>query len=381
LAKGFYFTYALKIHYMKKRFYCPCFVILGVSLAHCLTAQRLPAISFYRQNWSLINPAAFPRENREHREVDLLINSTYRTQRVGRADAPTFANLHIDKIFTTDGVDWKDDWKIGLNFERDNAAVISNYSFQLSGAYGRSIESEHLDLGFISIGCAGTHYNQFVEATSSKVNWQTPTTSPQDVGTGFWDLNVGIFYQLPNITPEQDFESRIRKDNEESHLYVGASVQQLLADRRTLPFTQQRRQWNFIVGGFFAEHFEPSIWLRHTRDVDFQTTFANGAPLSMDANLRYIFKFLDANAGNNGKLPGTQLWFGAGWSSAMSMNVEIGGRYWFRTSTYENISYTQISLAWTGLRLRPQTTIQNPNSLELHLALNFASKKRAADSH
>jgi hypothetical protein len=362
---------------MKKQIYTYCLVFLGLTVVHRLTAQRLPALSFYRQNWSLINPAAFPRENREHREIDLLINSTYRTQRVGRADAPTFTNIHIDKIFASD-YEWKNDWKIGLNLQRDQAAVISNTAFQLSGAYGRSIESEYFDLGFISIGCAGTHYNQFIETTSSKVNWQTVTTSPQDVQTGFWDLNVGIFYQLPNITPENNLETRIRKENETPHLYVGVSVQQLLADQRTLPFAQQRRQWNLIVGGFFANHFEPSIWVRHTRDIDFQTTFANGAPLSMDANLRYILKFL---GGNEGGLPGTQVWVGAGWTTAMSMNVEIGGRYWFRTSEREKISYAQLSLAWTGLRLSPQTSIQNPNSLELHLALNFASAKRAASSN
>ncbi len=260
----------------------------GVLIFLCpsLFGQQLSTYSLYRDNWSVINPAALS-SNHLLLQYPLSLGANYRKQWWDLEDAPTTQSIHLE--FVPD----RQNYFLGGHLINDQTGLMG-----YTGIYGKF--AYRLFLGgrtrqSFSIGLQAGLVQYRAKVSQIQFRDQGDAVASADQSKLFPDFGLGLFYHYQDV------------------FYGGISVPQTFG--LSVPFkredggkfTIKRNQHIFIVlGGYISlpgqetSFFEPSLWVRSVQH----------APISIDVNLRYQHKNI--------------VWMGTGWGSARVLHLETG---------------------------------------------------------
>lgn len=258
-----------------------------------LRAQQLTLFTQYRENLTILNPAAV--------ETDFLafnnnisFGASYRSQWVGLQGNPETQTIRGS--FLADGM-------------RGVALQAGGYLINdktgptgFTGAYGRisGIVTDDPTYGGFSIGLSAGVVQYRVKSSEIILRDANDVLGTVDQNQLFPDIGLGVFF----------YRAVGNGYGPGNYFYTGLSVPQVFG----LDFTFQNDQGSFyskrvqhIYGqlGFYKffsndSFLEPSLWVK----------YAPNAPTNVDLNLRY-------------QLPGA-LWVGAGGASSGSVHLETG---------------------------------------------------------
>lgn len=257
--------------------------VLGLLLSDFLAAQQLPFLTFYRENWSLLNPASYPIETILN-EMSASAGATYRYQWTGIDDGPQTAIANFDYLLPESRISF------GANILHDQVdaigatAVYGKFTYRLPfGGQGQSLS--------IGIAAGGVQYR--VDIDEIEFREANDIAATQGETKFFPDFSFGAFYYHKELW------------------YAGVSVPQTFGLNTSFrtengEFSIDRIQHYYAVaGGYFhfdrgKSYVEPSIWIRYVPN----------APTSINGNIRYQF--------NN------PLWIGVGGGLSKILHGEVG---------------------------------------------------------
>lgn len=259
------------------------YLLLFFLATHCIQAQQTPLFSVYRDQWSVLNPAAIS-NNFLLNNRSMTLSGTWHTQWWGLPESPRTQLLNWEFV-----ADEKNS-VFGMHVLNDQTGKIGQ-----TGVYGRfayRIKSGRRTVQSFTVGinAGAVQYR----ARLSEIRFPDPSTQPlTDDRTIRPDVGVGVFYQYAK------------------KYYAGLSVPQVFGlstqfDGTKQDFTIRRIPHVFAVaGGYWSapwlgnetSFIEPSVWIK----------YAPNAPLNVDANVRcQINELLWAGTGVNAGL-GEQL--------------------------------------------------------------------------
>jgi type IX secretion system PorP/SprF family membrane protein len=273
-----------------KRF-IPFLVLQFVFLS--LQAQQLPLFTQYRENTGVINPAAVPYSYMLY-EHNISAGVSYRAQWTGLASAPRTQTLRGEYM----SVDYEP-----VNILAGGALMNDQTGpTGFTGLYGRiaGIVSGDPYYGGISVGLSFGAVQYRVRVPDLILRDAGDIEATDNRQQIFPDVGAGVYaYQRILDGP---FEDDI--------VYGGVSVPQALGldlefQDENGGFNTQRVQHFYGHIGFYKflyddSFLEPSVWVKYAPD----------APVNVDVNLRYQMAF--------------NVWVGAGYSTAGTVNLETG---------------------------------------------------------
>lgn len=264
-----------------------------VCMAGTLSAQQLSLFTQYRENATLINPAAMESDFLAY-GYNMTLGANYRVQWAGLSGAPTTQTVRLSYI----------------NKEWSGATLSTGgYLFNdrtgptgFTGLYGRigGVISPDPEFAGLSLALSGGFVQYRVDSDKVQLRQTGDVIGEQDQMQFYPDLGVGVYYyqMIDGGALDGDF------------LYMGVSAPQLLGLDLTFTddngefFVQRVRHYYGMFGlyKFFRNdsYLEPSLWVK----------YVNGAPLNADINLRY-------------QMP-TSFWIGTGVSTAGNFHLEAG---------------------------------------------------------
>lgn len=256
------------------------------------SAQQLSLFTQYRENNSIINPAAVESDYLAFGN-NISLGASYRQQWVGFSGAPSTQTIRATYFNDqTRGVGFM----FGGHLINDQTGPTG-----FTGIYGRiaGVLSDDPESGGFSVGLSAGMVQYRVRASDLVLRDQGDVFGQTDQSQLFPDVGVGIFYYTAT-------GGRFSTD----YFYAGVSVPQVVG--LDLTFTnesgeyvnQRVRHFYGMLGyyKFFSNDgfLEPSLWVKYTPNT----------PVNVDLNLRY-------------QLPAA-LWVGAGGSSAGAVHLETG---------------------------------------------------------
>jgi len=269
-------------------------LVVGLIAITTLTsnAQQLPLFTQYRENTSVLNPAAFSHDYLLY-ENNLSFGASYRRQWVGLDSGPSTQTIRGEYLFTEMG---SFGLAVGGHLMNDQTGPTG-----FTGLYGRVagiITNDPWD-GGLSIGISAGAVQYRVNVTEIYLRDPGDILANDDQSQIFPDVGVGIYYY------------KLISDGflEESHVYGGVSIPQVVGlnlefEDEAGNFYTKRIQHYYATLGLYKyidEGFlEPSVWVKYTPN----------APLNIDFNLRYQM------SGN--------FWVGAGGSTSGTVHLEGG---------------------------------------------------------
>ena len=241
-----------------------------------LQAQQAPLFTVYRDQWSILNPAAvsnnFLLNNRS-----MSLSGTWRTQWWGLSESPRTQLLNWEYVAD------EQNSVFGAHALNDQTGKIGH-----TGVYGRSayrIKSGKRVVQSLTIGLSAGAVQY--RARLSEIEFPDPMTQPLTDDRAIRpDIGVGVFYQYAD------------------RYYAGISVPQTFGlssqfmggkedfDIRRIPhvFAVAGGYWSAPWLGNETSFIEPSVWLK----------YAPNSPLNVDMNLRcQINELLWAGTGLN----------------------------------------------------------------------------------
>ncbi len=269
------------------------FTFLLIGLTINLFSQQLSLFTQYRENITILNPAAVGGQYLTNEE-NLTFGATHRAQWQGIDGAPTTSTLRGDYLFDGGG-------SVSL---LTGAYLINDQTGPtgFTGLYGRvgGLISGDPSYGGISLGLNFGMVQYRVDASQIRLREEGDVIGVEDQTTLYPDVGVGVFaYTL--------LDGGIFDDD---YLYGGISVPQVFGLDLTFTgqdgeFFTQRVQHMYAMVGLYKflrdESFvEPSLWVK----------YAPNAPVNLDFNLRYQ---MAAN-----------FWIGLGAATSQTMHLEAG---------------------------------------------------------
>ncbi len=263
-------------------------VVLVVTTV-ALSAQQLSLFTQYRENASVINPAAVESDFLAFGQ-NLSFGASYRAQWVGLNNAPTTQTVrfsYLNKEFS--GVTFM----TGAHLINDKTGPTG-----FTGFYGRiaGVLTQDPEYGGFVVGLSIGAVQYRVKASELFLRDANDILGTQNQSQLYPDVGVGIYYY--QTVGDQDY------------FYTGVSVPQVVGLDLTFKndageFYTQRVQHFYGLLGFYKffdndSFLEPSLWVKYAPNV----------PVNVDLNLRY-------------QLPGN-LWIGTGISSAKTFHLDTG---------------------------------------------------------
>ncbi|MCH2084828.1 MAG: PorP/SprF family type IX secretion system membrane protein [Saprospiraceae bacterium] len=263
----------------------PIFLLVAASIQ----AQQLSLFTQYRENATLINPAAMESDFLAFGQ-NLSFGANYRAQWVGLNNAPTTSTIrgsYLNKDMSGVAI------MAGGHIINDQTGPTG-----FTGLYGRigGVLSGDPEYSGFAVGLSVGYVQFRVDASEIRLREDNDILGDQNQNQWHPDVGLGLFYYT--TIGDQDY------------FYGGVSVPQILGldlsfqDQNGEYFVQRVRHFYGLLGfyKFFGNDsfLEPSMWVKYAPNV----------PLNVDINLRY-------------QLPGG-LWIGAGGSSASTMHGEVG---------------------------------------------------------
>lgn len=263
----------------------PIFLLVAASIQ----AQQLSLFTQYRENATLINPAAMESDFLAFGQ-NLSFGANYRAQWVGLSNAPTTSTIrgsYLNKDMSGVAI------MAGGHIINDQTGPTG-----FTGLYGRigGVVSGDPEYSGFAIGLSLGYVQFRIDASEVRLREQNDILGDQNQSQWHPDVGLGLFYYTTV--------------GDEDYFYGGVSVPQILGldlsfqDENGEYFVQRVRHFYGLLGfyKFFGDDsfLEPSMWVKYAPNV----------PVNVDINLRY-------------QLPGG-LWIGAGGSSASTMHGEVG---------------------------------------------------------
>ncbi len=254
-----------------------------------LKAQQLSLFTQYRENISVINPAAMESDFLAFGQ-NLTIGASYRAQWAGLENAPRTQTVRFS-YFNSDasGVALM----AGAHLMNDQTGPTG-----FTGFYGRiaGVLSSDPEYGGFVVGLSAGAVQYRVNASELFVRDAGDVVGTQDQSQIFPDVGVGVYYY--------------QTIGDGNYFYSGLSVPQVAGLDLTFKndagefLTKRVRHFYGLLGlyKFFDNDsfIEPSLWVK----------YAPNAPVNVDVNIRY-------------QTPGS-LWIGTGVSSAKNFHIETG---------------------------------------------------------
>ncbi len=253
-------------------------------------SQQLSLFTQYRENISILNPAA-PDSDFFAYGRNVSFGASYRSQWVGLTNGPTTATLRGTYLQRNSGFSLL----AGGQLINDQTGPTG-----FTGIYGRigGVISGDPEYSGLSIGLSGGVVQHRINGTELNFRQSGDAIGEMDQSQFFPDVGFGAFF----YTAVGRFS--------ENYVYAGISVPQVIGLDLTYTtdnddYSLQRvRHFYGMVGlyKFFdnGSFLEPSLWVK----------YVNNAPVNVDLNLRY-------------QLP-TSLWVGTGVSSSKTVHLETG---------------------------------------------------------
>lgn len=257
-----------------------------------LSAQQLSLFTQYRENTTLINPAAVESDFLAYGQ-NISFGASYRAQWVGLDNAPTTQTVRGTYLAAgMSGVALQ----AGGHIINDQTGPTG-----FTGFYGRiaGIVTDDPEYGGFSVGLSAGFVQYRVRASDLDLRDEGDVIGSVDQSQMNPDVGVGVF-----------FYKAIGGRFVDNYIYGGISVPQVLGLDLTFKddqndFTTQRVRHYYGLLGFYkffdnGSFLEPSVWVKYVEN----------APTNVDVNLRY-------------QLP-VALWIGAGGSTAGTVHLETG---------------------------------------------------------
>ncbi len=258
-------------------------------LSSALPAQQLSLFTQYRENATLINPAAMESDFLAFGQ-NLTFGASYRSQWSGISGNPRTQTVRASYL----NKDWSGVTLVaGGHLINDQTGPTG-----LTGFYGRigGVIGPDPEYSGLAIALSGGIVQYRVDADKVVLREQGDVIGSMDQTQLFPDVGLGLYFY--NYT------------GEDVMLYMGASVPQIIGLDLTFTddngdFLVKRTQHFYGMLGLYKffrndAFLEPSVWVKYTA----------GAPVNLDFNLRY-------------QLPNA-LWIGTGVSSAGNFHMETG---------------------------------------------------------
>ena len=255
-------------------------------------AQQLSLFTQYREQASLINPAAVENDYLTYAQ-NMTFGASYRAQWVGLSNAPTTAIFRGSYLY--------DRGSAGLMF---GGHIISDQTGPTSftGIYGRGavVISSDPEYGGFVVGLSAGMVQYRVNASEIVLRESNDIVGTQDQSQWYPDFGAGVYYYqtLNSGGFDNDF------------IYGGISIPQVAGLDFTFTnengeYFQRRVQHFYGTLGlikFFDENsfLEPSLWIK----------YAPNAPTNVDLNVRY-------------QMP-SNIWVGTGVSTSQTFHFEVG---------------------------------------------------------
>ncbi len=266
-------------------FLCLCFTYTQ--------AQQLSLFTQYRENLTIINPAAVSSNYLAYGD-NLSFGASYRSQWEGFENAPTTATLRGDFLYET-----------GSTFNLIAGGYLINDQTGptgFTGLYGRAggVISDDPYYGGIAVGLTFGMVQYRVNTSEIVLRDGGDAVAGDDQNQFFPDVGLGIFAY-------QQISGGIFDDD---YIYGGISVPQVIGLDLTFQsengeyFTQRVQHFYGVLGmyKFFRDgsFLEPSVWVKYAQNV----------PVNVDINLRYQIQ--------------NSFWIGLGGSTGQSFHAEVG---------------------------------------------------------
>ena len=252
-------------------------------------AQQLSLFTQYRENTTLINPAALESDFIGYGH-NLSIGASYRIQWAGLSGAPRTQTLRASYLSRKgNGVSFMG----GGHLINDQTGPTG-----FTGFYGRigGIVSGDPDVSGLAIGLSGGFVQYRVDASEIKLRDQGDNIGTADQSQFFPDVGLGIYYY-----------NQMGRGN---YFYTGLSVPQVIGLDLTFQndagefFTQRIQHFYGLMGMYLFtgdySFVEPSVWVK----------YAPNAPVNVDFNIRY-------------QTP-ANLWVGTGASTGGNFHLDAG---------------------------------------------------------
>jgi type IX secretion system PorP/SprF family membrane protein len=266
---------------------------LFIGLSSSLLAQQLSLFTQYRENQTIINPAAVGADFLAFGN-NLAFGASYRAQWQGIDNAPTTSTLRGDLLFDNGGA-------VSLI---SGGYLINDQTGPtgFTGLYGRigGLLADDPAYGGISVGLSFGAVQYRVDASEIRLRDDNDILGAENRNKIFPDVGVGVFaYTL--------LDGGIFNDD---YIYGGISVPQVVGLDLTFQtengeFLTQRVQHFYGMLGLYKflrndGFLEPSLWVK----------YAPNAPVNLDFNLRYQMA--------------QNFWIGAGGATSNAMHLEAG---------------------------------------------------------
>ena len=266
---------------------------LMLGIAANLSAQQLSLFSQYRENQTILNPAAVSSSFLSDQQ-NLSFGASHRVQWQGIEGAPTTTNLHGDFLYTE-----------GSPVSIHGGGYLINDQTGptgYTGLYGRigGVLSDDPTYSGLSVGLSFGMVQYRVNTSDIRLRDGSDVLSGDDQTKLYPDVGLGVFAykQMDGGFFDGDY------------LYGGVSVPQVAGLDLTFEgengeFYMQRVQHFYGMIGlykFFKDEgfLEPSVWVKYAPNV----------PLNVDFNLRYQMA--------------QNFWIGAGGATSKAMHLETG---------------------------------------------------------
>ena len=271
-----------------------CILTIGLLLiGMAVRAQHLPLFTQYRENVSLINPAAISGDYFVF-EHNINIGASYRRQWVGLEGAPQTQTIHGTYFYAEPGTIG---WQAGGYLINDQTGPTG-----FTGAYGRiaGVISDDPYFGGLSFGLSFGAVQYRVKATEIRLRERNDILTATDQMQIYPDFGLGVFAYRKISGGFLD----------DSHVYAGLSVPQVFGldlqfEDESGAFSTRRVQHFYGLLGmynYFSDNsfLEPSVWVKYAPNV----------PLNIDFNLRYQMQ--------------SNFWLGTGVSTGGNFHLELG---------------------------------------------------------
>ncbi|MDN3636231.1 PorP/SprF family type IX secretion system membrane protein [Neolewinella lacunae] len=264
-------------------------IVLSLMSGNGLFAQQLSLFTQYRENATIINPAAMESDFLTF-GYNMSFGANYRRQWAGQQNTPETQSIRFSYINSqASGVALT-----GGGYLMNDQTGPTGFT----GAYGRvgAVISRDPEEGGISVGLSAGYVGYSVRVSELVFQQNGEPLSGTDIGQGHPDIGLGVY--------------AYRYASDYSMFYGGISVPQLLGLDLTFQnengqFNIQRLRHFYGMAGWYLftgsdSFLELSSWVK----------YVEGAPLNADISLRY-------------QLPSAP-YMGAGISTAGNFHFEAG---------------------------------------------------------
>ncbi|MDX1941009.1 MAG: PorP/SprF family type IX secretion system membrane protein [Saprospiraceae bacterium] len=254
-----------------------------------LKAQQLSLFTQYRENASVINPAALETDFLAFGQ-NLSIGASYRAQWVGLDNAPTTQTLRFSYLNTEfSGVTFM----AGAHLINDKTGPTG-----FTGFYGKiaGVVTQDPEYSGLVVGMSVGAVQYRVKSSEIFLREDGDVVGTENQSQLYPDVGVGVYYY--------------QTVGDANYFYTGVSVPQVVGLDLTFKndlgeFYTKRVQHFYGLLGFYNffdndSFLEPSMWVKYAPNV----------PVNVDLNLRY-------------QMPGG-LWMGTGVSSAKIFHLDAG---------------------------------------------------------